>query len=95
MTSITLQEFRKISGLSDTAIVWLLANNSLICSPDPEKGLLIDVDSLDYKKLTSILGTKLDEEFTSNKSILSARLSKIVNDNLADIISEAVKSIKG
>ncbi len=95
MANISLQEFREISGLSDTAVIWLLTNNSLVCSVDKEKGILIDVDSLDYNKLTSELATKLNDEFLNNKSILSARITKVVKENLADIISEAVKDIEG
>lgn len=95
MANISLQEFREISGLSDTAIIWLLTNNSLVCSVDKDKGILIEVDSLDYNKLTSELATKLDDEFLNNKSILSARITKVVKENLADIISEAVKGIEG
>ncbi len=92
MNLITLYEFKKLTGLSDTALSWLLCNNKLNCRTDPEKGILVDVDDPSVSEMMRNISSMLEHRLSEDERLLKERLACIIKDKLADIVEEALSS---
>jgi hypothetical protein len=85
-----LSEFKKTSGLSDQALIWLLCNNKKACQIDSKLGLCIDLESIRLEQLISASKAKTLQNLKENKEIIVERLALIVNARVQEILDEAI-----
>lgn len=90
MTLVTLAEFQRLTGISHSALGWLLMNNKLICSVDGEKGLMIDIESAQTRLLIEAIASKQDEALAAEESYYVERFARLIAQNLDDITDRAV-----
>ena len=94
MKAVTLSEFRRLTGVSDSALVWLLENKKLVCQLDKERGILVDLDSAQLKELIQSISTKKNEALSDQASLISERFARIISDNFEAIAEEALARLK-
>lgn len=90
MKRITVLEFKKLSGLSDRALVTLLTANRLPCSVDPSLGLMIDIDAVHSGTILQGTITPSIDTLESDRQVIRERFSRIIADNLDSITDEAL-----
>ena len=94
MKAVTLSEFRRLTGVSDSALVWLLENKKLVCQLDKERGILVDLDSAQLKELIQSISTKKNKALSDQASLISERFARIISDNFEAIAEEALARLK-
>ena len=94
MKQISLKEFKSISLISSDALLWLIENNALPFSYDPENGLLVDIDSVETKDLLKAISIERQAIADREINLLSEQAGKIIRDNFDSIVSEALARIK-
>ena len=87
---ITLEEFQKLSGLSDSSLVWLLTHNQLACSVSEESGIMVDPESTSVKTLIRSLRDKKTEVLAGKERVIIERLARIVGEQLEEVAHEAI-----
>ncbi len=90
MKTVSLEEFQKLVGISDKALVWLLTHNMVQCQTSPERGLTVDLESVDTNALREAILTRRDEIVEQRKEIIVERLGNVVRDELTSIVNEAI-----
>ena len=94
MKLVSLKEFRSISLISSDALIWLIENNSLPFSFDQQRGLLIDIDSVNVSDLVKAIGAERTAISNSDATLLSEQAGRIIRENFDSIISAAIAEIK-
>lgn len=92
MTSrlVSLQEFQKLTGLSDKALVYLLKQNLLRCSVSDQSLLMVDLESVEIQHLQAAILERHGEVLNLNSTVISETLGTIVRDHLDVIVNEAL-----
>lgn len=90
MKNVSLEEFQKLVGVSDKALVWLLTHNVVQCQASPEHGISVDLESVDTKALREAILARRDEIVDQRKEIIVERLGNVVRDELTSIVNEAI-----
>lgn len=93
MSRVTLKEFQQLTGLSDTALLWLLKNDALHCSLDGEARLQIDLDAVSAENLRTALLARQQEVLDSQADIIAERLGTIVRERLEAVVEDALNRI--
>lgn len=90
MKLVTLNEFKNVCDLPDSALVTLLATNSVQCQIDPEQGIMVDIDSASVKKLIQALITESTQRSAEEQRLLTEKAAKVIRENLDSILEEAI-----
>jgi len=90
MKLLSLKEFQALCAISDSALANLLRENLVRCVVDPERGLLIDVDSASVSSLIQALREKRSSLREAEHKLLSEKASRIIRENLDQILDEAI-----
>ncbi|MCB0309782.1 MAG: hypothetical protein KDD42_01025 [Bdellovibrionales bacterium] len=93
MKLLTLEEFQKLTSISDRAIVWLLKNKKLACQINDQNELLVDIESAQIKDLVSAISARHLELMTNNRRLVSERLAKIVSSKLEEFLDQALQVV--
>jgi hypothetical protein len=93
MSRVTLKEFQQLTGLSDTAVLWLLKNDALRCSVDAETHLRIDLDAVSAEDLRNALLARQQEVLDAHADIIAERLGTIVRERLDAVVEDALSRI--
>ena len=89
MKKINLQDFQKLSGLSDKAMLWLLINGKLPISLDSNT-ITIDPSGLDMRSLIQSIAVRVQERFSSHQALIEERLESLIAEKLEDLVEEAI-----
>jgi len=90
MSFISLQEFQRLSGISDAVLVHLLCSNKLRCSLDPAGSLLVDVDDPRLAEvMTGITGLSC-EILRGRQVLIAERVAAVIRDELGHILEDAL-----
>ena len=87
---VNLQEFQRLSGLSDKALLHLLKHNQLRCEVRDGSCLVIDIESTETKALQESILQRQHETLNSHQDLISERLGTIVRDEMQSIVDEAI-----
>ncbi|MBN8550778.1 MAG: hypothetical protein J0M12_15800 [Deltaproteobacteria bacterium] len=90
MKTVSLEEFQKLVGISDKALVWLLTQNLLQCQTTADRGLCVDLESVDTENLRKAILARRDSVLEERKDIIVERLGNAVRDELQSIVDEAI-----
>lgn len=90
MAKITIAEFQSATGLSDSAIMWLIRRNELPFDYSKERGLLIDAENVGTKEIVAALISKGQSALEKERSLIMERLSVIVAEQLDRILNDAL-----
>lgn len=90
MTFVTLHELQITTGLSDQAMLHLLKQRETACKVDPDKGIMIDADSVSTKSMIQALLERSTSLLASEKDVLVARFSHTIGAQIEELIEEAL-----
>jgi len=90
MKIVSLEEFQKLVGLSDKALIWLLTRNLVQCQIVAERGLCVDLESVDTKSLRESILARREAVLDRRNEIIVERLGNVVRDELESIVDEAI-----
>lgn len=90
MKNVSLEEFQRLVGISDKALVWLLTNKLLHCKPSSDGGLTVDLEAVDTHALREAILARRDEIIDQRKEVIVERLGNVVRDELNSIVNEAI-----
>lgn len=91
---ITIAEFQKLTGVSDRALIEILARNLVELRVNPETGLQLNISSCDLNTLIqSNIPTQI-EDILSNRRLLLENVAEIIDEHLDDILNEALQKIQ-
>lgn len=91
--NLSIEEFQRASGLSDSAVLWLLKSNQLKCRSDPKKGLLICNDSLEMQTLVEAIARGKHRAAGKDQRILVEKMARIVRENMESIFEESIARV--
>ena len=94
MTNVPIEEFQQLCKLSDSAMLWLLKNNSVQCLYDKEQGLSIDVSSVKTQVLVKAILAHKDEYLSKQEERISTTISKMISEEMFQITTEVLANIK-
>ncbi len=87
---MTLSEFQKLTGISDSALGHFVKHFGHLCTVNKETGIEIDPEQIDTR-------TALDEVFElrkqcwiESKESIEALISRIIGENMESIIEESL-----
>ncbi len=87
---VSLQEYQRLSGLSDKALLHLLKHNLLSCSNRENSGLVVDIESTEVRALHEAILKRQQEVSLQQQDLISERVGTIVRDEMQSIIDEAI-----
>lgn len=90
---LTLDEFQRLTGVSDAALLWALKNNLFALSYSAENGLSVDIDSVDVKDLVRALASKKEEILAQESGVLTEKITNIISNNLEQLVDRALTQI--
>lgn len=94
MSYVSLEDFQKLTGISDSALLWLLKRQNLVCEIGQSGILQIDIESAHVKSLIEALAQKQTEVLAADRDLLFERISGILLTRLDDIVARAVVRVK-
>ena len=95
MEEMSLAEFQRVTRLSDAALMWLLRSNRLPGRIDPSAGFQVALESLDIEPLISAALQSEERSSQARRSLLAARLTRVISENLEEIAQRAVTAFLG
>lgn len=91
MNVITLQEFKRLSGISDSVLVHLLCSRNLRVQLDAEGALLIDIDDPGIHETLTALTRRLDQRLDEHHALIRERVACIVREELTELVALALR----
>lgn len=88
MRLVELKEFKQITRISDTALVWLLSNGALPVTLGNDRKIMIDFDSVEIQKLVSTLNRELSKKETEEFTLLVEEAGKIIRDEFDSLLGQ-------
>lgn len=86
---VSLAEFQRLTGLSDSAVLWLLKHNKLPLAYTSELGLRVDSAHASTRTMVESMVREHDELLTADSSLLMARITALINTHLESILETA------
>ncbi len=90
MKLISLKEFQSVSLLSDSALLWLLTNNALPISLDPNNVIMINIEETDVTRLLAFVQKEKSQNQSEHFNLIIEEAGRIIRDNFEDIVEEAI-----
>jgi hypothetical protein len=88
-TLISLAEFRQLSGLTESALVWLLEHNTLPLAYTPETGLMIDAGAATVEHLLAAIRREHGATIAQHEAVFMERIATVVNRHIGAIVDDA------
>ena len=93
MQPISLKEFQKIAGLSDSSLVWLLVNKRLACCVDDNQQIMVRMDKVKTSDLLDSILKRQRESVALNESLILERFTSIIAENLEEICARVMAQV--
>jgi len=88
-TQIPLAEFRRLSGLTDSAVVWLLEHNKVPLAYTPEGGLMVEAGSATVEELLAAIRREHGAAIAQHDAVFMEQIATVVNRHLSAIVDDA------
>lgn len=95
MKLVSLEQFQRLTALSDKSLVWLLTKNLLPCQSKPGEGLQVDLESVEIAKLQEAILARQAAALEERSPEISEQLGNIVRDELEILVNEALGKYLG
>ena len=90
MSAIKIRDFQRLTGLSDSAILTLLAGNDLACTIDDDGYIKIDAESIEVRKLVDAAISLQEVELSKEHGVIVEKIARLIGDQFSSIVEEAV-----
>jgi hypothetical protein len=90
MSAIKIRDFQRLTGLSDSATLTLLASNELKCSIDDEGFIEIEAESVEVRQLIDAALSLQEVELTKEHGVIVEKIARIIGDQFSSIVEQAV-----
>jgi hypothetical protein len=89
MNLINLKEFQKITRVSDKTLVLLLSNGALPISLGADSKIMIDMNSVEIKKLVVALNRELSKKEEAEFSLMVEEAGNLIREEFDSLINAA------
>jgi|Wag4MinimDraft_19_1082662.scaffolds.fasta_scaffold80774_2 hypothetical protein len=89
MNLINLKEFQKITRVSDKTLVLLLSNGALPISLGADSKIMIDMNSVEIKKLVVALNRELSKKEEEEFSLMVEEAGNLIREEFDSLINAA------
>ncbi|MCO6432192.1 MAG: hypothetical protein J5J00_15145 [Deltaproteobacteria bacterium] len=93
MKHYPLLDFKRLSGLSDGAIVWLLSSGKLPCTLGKQGELLIDCDDLNVKAIISAISKRNARTLDQHFALVEERFSAVMGEQMEELIELVIQRL--
>lgn len=90
MSFLSLNEFRRLTGLSDSTLVALLAGGNLPVAIAGDGSLLVDARSVSVSGIISEIARRYREVAGSGAELLSAEVAALLGERFDEFLGEAI-----
>ena len=90
MSAIKIRDFQRLTGLSDSAVLTLLAGNDLACSVDDDGYIQIDAESVEVRALIDAAVALQEAELGKEHGVIVEKIARLIGDQFSSIVEEAV-----
>ncbi|MFM1849037.1 MAG: hypothetical protein RL417_2511 [Pseudomonadota bacterium] len=90
---IPLAEFQRLSGLSDSAIVWLLIHNKIPLAYSPATGISVDAGHPTTADLVAAITHQHEAGLEADAPLIRERMRTLINTHLESILESALERI--
>lgn len=94
MSIISLKEFRSITKISESALVWLLENKALPIQMAPDYHITIDMSRVDIQRLVTLLNKELTQTNTEEYNLMVEEAGKVIRNEMESLIDAALSRTK-
>lgn len=94
MRLVDLKEFKKITRISDSALIWLLSNGALPVTLGNDRKIMIDSEAVEIQKLMVALNRELTKQEADEFNLLVEEAGKIIRDEFSSLVGEKKSSDK-
>jgi hypothetical protein len=89
MNLVNLKEFQKITRVSDKTLLLLLSNGALPISLGADRKIMIDMTSVEIKKLIVALNRELNQKENEEFSLMVEEAGNIIREEFDSLIVAA------
>ncbi len=94
MNNIGLKEFRSITRISDSALVWLLERGALPIQLASDGRLTVDMERVDMKRLVNVLNQELAHTSNEEYNLMVEEAGRIIRNEMESLIEVAISRSK-
>lgn len=92
MKLIDLKEFKRVTRISDSALIWLLANGALPVTLGNDRKIMVDIESLEIQKLLATLNRELSKKEAEEFNLLVEEAGKVIRDEFDALLKNKKSS---
>jgi len=92
MKLFDLKEFKRITRISDSALIWLLANGALPVTLGNDRKIMVDFESLEIQKLLATLNRELSKKEAEEFNLLVEEAGKVIRDEFDALLKNKKSS---
>lgn len=92
---VSLTEFQRLTGLSDSAILWLLKHNKIALAYSLDQGIRVDAGDASTRLMVEAMIHQHETLISEDESLLMERISALIRTHLESIFETAQARLGG
>lgn len=94
MKLLRIDEFRKISGFTEKALIWLLANGKLPCSIGKSGELLINCQDLEVKSLIAAVASRTRQMLEEHQPLIDEKIDALMAEQMEEMVDLIIERLR-
>lgn len=92
---VSLTEFQRLTGLSDSATLWLIKHNKLALAYSRDQGIRVDAADASTRLMVEAMIREHEALLSEDESLLMERISALIRTHLESIFETAQARLGG